>query len=144
MLGIHAFAAVIDDPKVQELETKAIDWLREAIQDKQVRVMLGQVPKDTHGRYLAYLESSGDDINRKLIAEGRAVVYTEYPFERESAYFTAESQARSQKTGVWATEAAAKLVKGLRVQWQQSRNDPKFIDPLLAPGPDAVTKEALP
>lgn len=144
MLGVHAFAAVIDDPKIKELETKAKDWLSTELDGKSVRVVLGQVPQDSHGRYLGYVEVAGNDINRSLIEQGRAVVYTEYPFERETAYLTAEAKARRQKSGVWATVAAVKLVKGLREQWRDSRNDDRFLDPLLEGPPDAVTQEDLP
>ncbi len=144
MLGVHAFAAVIDDPKIKELETKAKDWLNDEVAGKSVRVVLGAVPQDSHGRYLGYVEIAGNDINRSLIEQGRAVVYTEYPFEREAAYLTAEGTARRKKAGVWATESAAKLVKGLRKQWRDSRKDPGFIDPLLNGDPDAVTKEDVP
>ncbi|MEO1171267.1 MAG: thermonuclease family protein [Myxococcota bacterium] len=141
MLGIHAFSAVVDDPELKALELKAHDWLVSNVAEKRVRVVLGEVPQDKFGRYLAYVEESGTDINRQLVEEGRAVVYTEYPFEREAAYLASEKRAQNAKAGIWATGSAVKLVEGLRKQWKESRADPDFSDPLLTPAPDAVTSE---
>lgn len=141
MLGIHAFSAVVDDPELKALELKARDWLVNHAQKKRVRIVLGDVPQDKFERYLGYVEESGTDINRQLVEEGRAVVYTEYPFGREAAYLASEKRARASKSGIWATQSAVKLVRGLRKQWNESRADPSFSDPILTPPPDAVTTE---
>ncbi|MEM6732680.1 MAG: thermonuclease family protein, partial [Myxococcota bacterium] len=76
MLGIHAFAAVLDDPQLDALELRARDWLEGNLSGQTVRIVLGAVPKDGSGRFLGYVEKTGTDINRQLVAEGRAVVYS--------------------------------------------------------------------
>src|SRR5688500_3716330 len=86
ILGIYAFEAVIDDAALKGLAQAGIDRVKELTGGKQVKVTLGERPKDAHGRWLAYLDVGGTDLGRQVVADGLAIVYTEYPFAREADY----------------------------------------------------------
>ena len=62
-----------------------------------------QATRDRYGRLLAYVWiPGGRDLGYQLIAGGFAKVYaTRDPFQRLSAYRTAESRAKSARTGSW-------------------------------------------
>jgi micrococcal nuclease len=62
-----------------------------------------QATRDRHGRLLAYVWlPRGRDLGFQLLAGGFAEVYVyDRPFQRLSAYRTAESRARSSSTGRW-------------------------------------------
>ncbi|MEL6340674.1 MAG: thermonuclease family protein [Myxococcota bacterium] len=131
MLGVHAFSDSLDDEKVAVLGRQANAWLADRVAEQRVRLVLGQVSKDSAGRYLAYIEHQGNDINAAMIAAGQAVVYSEYPFERETDYLAQEAKARDASQGLWAEREVVELIKGLRRQWLSSRRDESFVDPLL-------------
>lgn len=131
LLGVHGFSAVIDDEGLDALSSRGKTWLIERLGGKTVEVTLGTVPQDRYGRYLAFVEEAGQDVNEQLIAEGVTLVYTEYPFEREAAYLEVEAQARSGKRGLWGEPKAHKWIRGLRQQWAENRKDRGFEDPLL-------------
>ena len=62
-----------------------------------------QATRDRYGRLLAYVWiPGGRDLGYQLIAGGFAKVYVYgNPFQRVSAYRTAESRAKSARTGSW-------------------------------------------
>jgi endonuclease YncB( thermonuclease family) len=62
-----------------------------------------QATRDRYGRLLAYVWiPGGRDLGYQLIAGGFAKVYvTRDPFQRLSAYRSAESRAKSSRTGSW-------------------------------------------
>ena len=117
LVGVHAFSPVIADPQVHALSAGAQSALEEWIKDKDVTITLDHTPKDGSGRWLAYVDDHGADINRRLLETGWGVVYTEFPFDREATYLAAEASARAAARGVWDLRSAVELVKGLRRQW---------------------------
>jgi endonuclease YncB( thermonuclease family) len=134
LVGVHAFSPVLADPQVHALSAGAVSALEEWVLGKQVKLTLDHTPKDPSGRYLGYLDLGGTDINKRLVETGWAVVYTEFPFDREQAYLVAESSARSAGRNVWALRPAADLVRGLRRQWLTVRHGdgkPALADALL-------------
>ncbi len=132
LVGVHAFSPVLADPQVHALSAGAVTALEDWVLGKEVRVRLDHTPRDANGRWLGYLEDcdaicvregkTGADINMRLVETGWAVVYTEFPFDREKAYLAAESAARSAGRNVWALKPAADLVRGLRRQWLTVRH----------------------
>lgn len=121
LVGVHAFSPVLADPQVHALSAGAQSALDEWIKDKDVTVTLDHTPKDGSGRWLAYIDDHGADINRRLIETGWGIVYTEYPFDREASYLAAEASARASSKGVWDLKSAVDLIKGLRRQWLTAR-----------------------
>jgi endonuclease YncB( thermonuclease family) len=117
LVGVHAFSPVLADPQVHALSAGAQSALEEWIKDKDVTVTLDHTPHDGAGRWLAYVDDHGADINRRLIETGWGVVYTEFPFDREATYLAAEASARASSKGVWDLKSAVDLIRGLRRQW---------------------------
>ena len=70
-----------------------------------------QATRDRYGRLLAYVWiPGGRDLGYQLIAGGFAKVYsTSNPFQRLSAYRSAESHARSARAGSWKACAATTI-----------------------------------
>lgn len=133
MLGVQAQDAVIADPFLEKAAKAATDYLTD-LKGKPVQVFFEATVKDSHGRYLAYLQANDTDLNRQMVQNGVAVVYTEYGFGREKAYLDAEAVARQQRQGIWDADKTQTLVAGLRKQWRearQGRGDKPPTDPLL-------------
>lgn len=135
LVGIHALAAEAGQPvldKYASLSMKQLaDWLKDG-----ATVEIRQPMKDPSGRYLGYVATSAGDINRRMIEQGLALVYTEFSFVREADYLAAEAKARADKTGLWAEDAATlAILRGLREQWaalRAEREGPALADPWLA------------
>jgi endonuclease YncB( thermonuclease family) len=134
LVGVQAFSPVIADPQIHALSAGAVSALEDWVKGKQVKVTLDHAGKDPAGRFLAYLEFGGVDINRRLVETGWAVVYTEFAFDREAPYLEVELAARSGGRNIWALKPASDLVRGLRRQWltvRTSGDKPALVDPLL-------------
>ncbi|MFC1522439.1 S8 family serine peptidase, partial [Elusimicrobiota bacterium] len=59
--------------------------------------------KDKYGRTLAYIIlPSGEMLNRRLLSEGYAFVYTKFPYKYKQEFIALEKQARKDKVGMWA------------------------------------------
>ena len=56
--------------------------------------------KDRYGRLLATVEIEGDDLGRRLVAEGLAGHYVQ--FNNDPQLAAAEQKARAARRGVWA------------------------------------------
>lgn len=133
LLGVHAFAAGAD-AKTDALAAASTKALGAQLLGKEVTLTTGEPRKDSYGRHLAYVQQAGADVNRRMLEEGSAVVYTEFAFEREADYLSAEKAARQARRGLWADAAASSLVVGLRKQWAEARA--KFVD--RAPAADEL------
>jgi len=120
-LGIYVFSAVVSDPQVRALSAGGTSALEELVRGKTVKLAFDRTVQDEAGRYLAYLELDGTDVGRRMVEEGWAVVYTEYPFAREGAYLAAETMARAKGRSLWGLKPASDLVRGLRRQWLETR-----------------------
>jgi hypothetical protein len=77
---------------------------------KGKRVRLAYAPAgarvDKYGRLLAYLylEPGGVFVNCKIVAQGFAHAYTEYPCQFMDDFRAAERLARAKKLGLWSPE----------------------------------------
>ncbi len=122
LVGIYTF-----DPQVQEQSDitrygkRAVDFVQTKTQGVPLRVVLERQAPDPRGRYLGFVELAGVDLGRRLIDEGYAAIYTEYPFSREANYFAAEASAREVGRGLWGGGAARKRVRALRETWASVR-----------------------
>ena len=116
-------------------EGLAASILKAEVVGHLVTVRLGSPSEDEHGRYLGFLDAGGRDLNLSLLDGGRVVVYTEFPFDRESLYLKAESDARAAKRGLWRRTDLVQTITGLRRQWadeRAKRGGPPADDLLLA------------
>lgn len=109
--GKHVRLLGINTPEIgrkgtphQPLAVEAKLRLTELINKKDV--LLTTLPSRTHdkyGRVLAFIkDNSGEHINKKMLEDGLAHVYTfpDTPFDA-STFFKAEHSARIQKKGLW-------------------------------------------
>jgi micrococcal nuclease len=63
-----------------------------------------QPKRDKYGRLLAYVSKNGADLNKVMVARGRAKVYVVGSrFSRYSSYKKAERRARAGSRGSWGT-----------------------------------------
>lgn len=135
LIGVLSFSSVMPKKEVLAMAERSAAFLRQHLVGRQVTVQLGTPPKDVYGRYLAWIEVAGVDINRRLLERGLALVYTEFPFAREQDYLAAEREARDAGTDLWGNATLVKLAKGLRRQWadaRQAATGSALADPLLA------------
>ncbi|MEC8071037.1 MAG: thermonuclease family protein, partial [Pseudomonadota bacterium] len=77
------------------------------------------VDTDRYGRLVATLWVDGENINRKLVAEGHAWVYRRYL--RDRALLRLEASAKAGGIGLWSGKDAVEP----RVWRRQKRSQPK-------------------
>ena len=136
MVGIHSYQDVIKDPELTALGDASKGFLRETLEGQLVTITLEGPKKDSHGRYLGYVAlKDGTDVNKAMIENGVAIVYTEYGFSREANYLAAEVEARAENKLIWSGKGT-KTATGLRKQWAEVRSGRGHMlvsDPLIAP-----------
>lgn len=89
----------IDAPELgQPFGRVARDRLAELAKGKEATIR--EHGKDRYGRVLASVDVAGDDLGRRLVAEGLAWHYTRY--SKDAGLSAAERDARSAKSGLWA------------------------------------------
>jgi endonuclease YncB( thermonuclease family) len=121
LIGIDAFRSIVTNADVAAITATASQFLGQQVLNQQVRIKFGSPMMDVHGRYLAYVEKEGHDINRLMVAEGLVLVYSEFGFEREADYLQAEATARAAKKSIWSNDRLTNLAVARRQEWLQSR-----------------------
>ncbi|OGQ81847.1 MAG: hypothetical protein A2289_03440 [Deltaproteobacteria bacterium RIFOXYA12_FULL_58_15] len=121
MLGIRSFDPVVNERQITNLGEGAIEFLNRYTSEKDVKVIFDKPIIDEHGRYLAYLEVDGIDVNHLMVEQGVSMVLTEYPFARETDYLITESLARSRREGIWRVHKATTRIEALRREWAKAR-----------------------
>lgn len=121
LLGIKAFPLSKESPEVFRAGSEAVSQLGEMLRDRPLVVSLNSPPRDTHGRFLAYLSAEGKDVGLELIKSGAALAYTLYPFDRLEAYLEAQELARADKMGLWRTETLVRRADALLLAWRMQQ-----------------------
>jgi len=103
LIGIDTPESVHPDPeknvKYGEISS---DYTREILEGKNVEIELDVQERDQYGRLLAYVYIEGEMFNKKLIAEGHAMVATYPPNVKYVEEFTEiQEKARNEKKGMW-------------------------------------------
>ena len=99
----------IDTPEVYggaECGGKAASSLMKRLGTGRVKVKTDprQPKRDKYGRLLAYITKNGKDLNKVMVARGRAKVYVVGSrFSRFRSYKSAERSARAKSRGSWGT-----------------------------------------
>lgn len=138
MLGIRSFDPVVNEFEITAFGRASVAFLTTWVLNKPTQVTFDKPKRDVHNRYLAYLSRDGIDINRRMVEEGIAMVYTEFPFAREADYLSAEVLARAAGRGIWGGERTRKRIIGLRADWaakRRERDGSPPVDPLLLEQP---------
>lgn len=70
--------------------------------NRYVNLEPGRVPRDKHGRLLAYVYlPDGTMLNRLLLKKGLASVFRRYDFRYKAEFLTTEKKARDRQIGLW-------------------------------------------
>ena len=103
LLGINTPEIAHNSEPGQPYGTEAKRRLAALISDKVVRLEFDREKRDQYGRTLAHVYlDDGQWINRQLVLEGLAHVYTFAPnFRHTSELLRAEQQARNDMRGLW-------------------------------------------
>ncbi len=82
---------------------EAADRNAELVEGKKVDIEYDVECTDRYDRLLAYISVNGDEINRRLVAEGYACTLFIEPngADRKGEYRALETQAQQQDTGLW-------------------------------------------
>lgn len=123
MLGIRSFDPVVNEFEITAFGRASLSFLNSWALDQKVRLLFDKTIKDTRGRYLAYVERDGIDLNQRMVEEGLAMVYTEYQVAREATYLTAEIMARKAGRGIWGGTRTRARIKALRRDWDATRHE---------------------
>ena len=87
----------------QPFYQEATDTNRRLVEGKEAWLALDVQPTDQYGRTLGYLWVGGQFVNRELVRQGLATLYTEPPNVRYTeALVAAQQAAREAETGLWA------------------------------------------
>ena len=119
LLGIKALEGAPGKDALTAHATVAKGTLERALEDKPVRVLLGNPPKDKPGRALATLYVDDEDVGLRLVRDGHVLVYTAYPFPGMQRYLDAQAQAKSERKGLWGDDAAAARADALLALWRK-------------------------
>jgi micrococcal nuclease len=106
LLGIDAPEVGYNDKPAETWAEEATLWLRDRLEGRNVQLRVDEKMKDRYGRTLAWIfDEQNVLINRELLAEGHAKLLPDYglPADLELTLREAESEARVQRLGVWAT-----------------------------------------
>jgi endonuclease YncB( thermonuclease family) len=134
MIGIKAFDPVVSEREITAFGDGAVSFLQQWILNKTVQLEFDEPKQDEQGCYLGYVFLDGIDINQRMVAEGIAMVYTEFSTTHEQDYLMAEIPARRARKGIWGGSKARARVMGLRREWSRLRvlqNGEPPVDPLL-------------
>lgn len=125
ILGIKAFSATANEGDFQTLGRSARNELNKLMRGGKgpLVVEYAVYKRDRHGRTLAYLRRGEKDVGLELVRKGLVMVYTRYPFARQSLYLTAEARARAQDRGLWGSKQATERAKGLKAAWAEASQE---------------------
>ncbi len=122
ILGIKAFSANRLERQISTYGKRAMSELQQLV-GKDVQLRFSEFKKDSRGRVLAYVELEGQDVGKRLIGSGWAIVYELYPFERMTSYLTTEREALTERRGLWGNDKARERSLALKVAWEAMKND---------------------
>lgn len=120
ILGIKSFRPEPEGDASARIGKEAISTLTNLTTNQKLRVQLGEPPKDVHGRTLATLYVSGEDLGMELVERGLALVYTVHPFPGMSTYLQQQHAARAEHRGLWADAELGKRADVLVREWERA------------------------
>lgn len=112
-----------DVETIQALGEKASRFAEQLVEGKTVELEYDQANAaqghlDRYGRTLAYVWVLGAEggrryrVNDRLILEGYAYAYTEYPFQYKDHYRRLQHEARSNERGLWGNGLTTEKKRG--------------------------------
>lgn len=104
IIGIDTPETVHPSKPVQCFGKEASAKLKELLAGEEV--LLEKNPaedRDKYDRLLRYVDLDGEDIGARMIEEGYAYSYKQYPHPRLAAYNELEKEARNENRGLWGS-----------------------------------------
>jgi len=121
ILGIKAFDPTVNDPQMAGIAARSVAYLDRRLSGRRPSLEFSAFKTDRRKRVLAYVVVEGEDLGRQMVAEGLALVYTLYPFDRMVRYQEIEDRARKEKIGLWGNPVAVERADLLKVIWEQEQ-----------------------
>lgn len=111
IIGIDTPETVHPSKPVECFGLEASSRLKELLDGRPIRLQSNPAEdRDRYGRLLRYLELDGEDIGARMIRDGYAYSYKQYPHARLAEYNRLEQEARNAKRGLWAACATVDTV----------------------------------
>jgi micrococcal nuclease len=108
----------------QPFYEEATDANRRFVEGREAWLAPDVQPTDQYGRTLAYLWVGGQFVNRELVLQGLATLYTEAPNVRYTeALVAAQQAAREAEVGLWAP--AGLPIKIQKIYYDAPGSDPE-------------------
>jgi len=122
LIGIDSPESKHPAKPIQPFAIEAYNYTKKMLEGKRVRLEFDWQEKDKYNRILAYaFLEDGTLFNAKIIEEGYAHAYTQYPFKQEymDSFVKLEEYARVNEKGLWSTA----VVKDTVVQIFKDENN---------------------
>lgn len=92
----------IPPAQLRKTARQALDFCIVEAKGKTVILTVDRVPRDRHGRLLAYVHlPDGRLLNRLLLEHGLATVYRRFDFDLKEDFLQTEHLARERQVGLW-------------------------------------------
>jgi micrococcal nuclease len=87
----------------------ARDFLKTAVEGRDISLGFDREPTDKYGRRLAYVYRNGTLINEEIIRAGFSRAVTRFPYHESMKvrFRNAEREARTHKRGLWSASASS-------------------------------------
>ncbi len=88
--------------RLRRIAAQALNFNRQQLKNRSVRLEFDHEQRDSYGRTLAYVFlPDGRMLNRLLLAQGLAAVYRRFDFRYKADFLRAEQSARDRRLGLW-------------------------------------------
>lgn len=92
----------IPPAQLRKTARQALDFCIAEAKGQTVILTVDRVPRDRHGRLLAYVHlPDGRLLNRLLLEQGLATVYRRFDFDLKEEFLQTEQLARDRQIGLW-------------------------------------------
>jgi len=105
-IGIDTPETHKPDTPVQCYGPEAANYTKSLIGSNKVRLQADPLDtnRDRYGRLLRYVYlPDGTLVQERLVSEGYAFAYTQFPFQKKQQFISDETQAKTAKKGLWAS-----------------------------------------
>jgi len=119
----------VDAPeKDQVFADEAREFLERAVAGKSLELTTGPQERDRYGRLLAFVVSDAGFVNRRMVAEGLAVVFVVPPnTERVDELLAAQQMAHREKRGIWVLEGEMEEPASFRARKRGGADTPRLL-----------------
>jgi micrococcal nuclease len=103
VIGIDTPETMHPSKPVECFGREASNRLEELLGGRSVLLQTGaSEDRDRYGRVLRYIELDGEDVGARMIRDGYAYSYKQYPHPRLAQYNQLEQEARDASRGLWS------------------------------------------